>query len=318
MKRLPLIVALVWTILMGAWLVLCTRPGYGVGPAFVLAAALELAFYIGFLHEEGQAWIQKLPRDRRIWLIVTTALLPYLVYAPATGQFDLANFLSMAAVITLAALFYRDGVSIERDLWFLALMAAVTLADANKFWFTGGDKRVPAAAMGQLMWIRTGLAVLLVVRSGHLPLPRLWPQPEGWRQGLKFGLLTCGVVFPLSLAIKFGELHSPDAMLRAIPGAMLTFFGIYWVVALSEEVFFRGLLMKALDTGLRSKTASLVATSLLFGAVHLPARQFPNWKFALLAAVAGWFYGLAARKSENLASAMVAHALVVAIWRVLY
>ena len=53
------------------------------------------------------------------------------------------------------------------------------------------------------------------------------------------------------------------------------------------------------------------------GAVHLPfGGQFPNWKFAALAAVAHLGYGIAFQKGKGVRAAMVTHALVVTVWRV--
>jgi uncharacterized protein len=318
MKQLQQILAIVWILLLSGWLWVCTLPGYGVGPVFMTAVAVEVSLYLSLALPSSRRQWMRLEKDVAVVFIIAAGLLPYLIYAPWDGRFDFAHFLMMAAAVSLAALFYRNGVSLERDLWFLAMMAAVTLLDANKFWFTGGDKKIPASLLGQLMWIRTGMAALFLVRPASIAQPSLWPQLQQWKTGLSIGLLTCLVVFPVSILVEFGRLKSLEAMARSLPTAISTFFGILWVVALSEELFFRGLLMPRLDEGLRSKTASLILTSLLFGAVHLPARQFPNWRFALLATIAGLFYGIAARKHSDLGAAMVAHALVVAIWRILY
>jgi membrane protease YdiL (CAAX protease family) len=53
----------------------------------------------------------------------------------------------------------------------------------------------------------------------------------------------------------------------------------------------------------------------VFGLVHLWFREFPNWQFAVIAGVAGVFYGLAYVASGGIRAAMVTHALVVATWR---
>ena len=44
--------------------------------------------------------------------------------------------------------------------------------------------------------------------------------------------------------------------------------------------------------------------------MHLPFGRFPNWRFALLAGIAGLFYGRAYAKSGGIRAAMVAHALM--------
>jgi len=100
--------------------------------------------------------------------------------------------------------------------------------------------------------------------------------------------------------------------------AIATFFGVLWVVALSEEFFFRGLLQQWTSKWMSSETAGLIVTSLLFGAVHLWFRPFPNWRLAVLAAIAGVFYGLAFQRARSIRASMVTHALVVTTWRVFF
>jgi membrane protease YdiL (CAAX protease family) len=62
----------------------------------------------------------------------------------------------------------------------------------------------------------------------------------------------------------------------------------------------------------------LIVASLLFGSVHLWYRAFPNWRFAVLAALEGVFYGLAFRQARSIRASMVTHALVVTTWRVFF
>ena len=100
--------------------------------------------------------------------------------------------------------------------------------------------------------------------------------------------------------------------------AVGTFLGMLWVVALAEEFFFRGVMQQGLSRWLGSQTTGLVLTSLAFGMVHLPFRAFPNWKFALVAAVAGQFYGRAYSQAGGIRAAMVTHALVNTTTRIFF
>jgi membrane protease YdiL (CAAX protease family) len=52
--------------------------------------------------------------------------------------------------------------------------------------------------------------------------------------------------------------------------------------------------------------------------VHLWFRTFPNWRLAILAAVAGVFYGAAFNRTKSIRASMVTHALVVTTWRVFF
>jgi len=47
-------------------------------------------------------------------------------------------------------------------------------------------------------------------------------------------------------------------------------------------------------------------------------RPFPNWRIAILAAVAGVFYGLAYRQARSIRASMVTHALTVTAWRLFF
>jgi uncharacterized protein len=56
----------------------------------------------------------------------------------------------------------------------------------------------------------------------------------------------------------------------------------------------------------------------LFGLLHLWFRGFPNWRFGILAAAAGLFYGRAYMTTRSVRAAMVTHALVNTAWRVFF
>jgi membrane protease YdiL (CAAX protease family) len=146
-----------------------------------------------------------------------------------------------------------------------------------------------------------------------------WPSAREWKIGAVFFLLMLPVVAALAWWIGFGTFHAPTtSWIRTPVIVALNFFGALWVLSLGEEFFFRGLLQQWMTGWLRSEWAGLIATSILFGAVHLPRGGFPNWRFALLAAVAGVFYGLAFRQASSIRASMVSHALTVTTMRVFF
>ncbi|HSW50790.1 MAG TPA: CPBP family intramembrane glutamic endopeptidase, partial [Bryobacteraceae bacterium] len=73
-----------------------------------------------------------------------------------------------------------------------------------------------------------------------------------------------------------------------------------------------------LSRALGNQVAGLILTSIAFGLVHLPFRSFPNWRFALIAAVAGLFYGRAYSQAGGIRAAMITHALVNTTTRVFF
>jgi hypothetical protein len=50
----------------------------------------------------------------------------------------------------------------------------------------------------------------------------------------------------------------------------------------------------------------------------LPYGEFPNWRFALLSAIAGLFYGHAFQEARSIRAAMVVHACTVTVLKTFY
>jgi membrane protease YdiL (CAAX protease family) len=60
---------------------------------------------------------------------------------------------------------------------------------------------------------------------------------------------------------------------------------------------------------------ALLVTSILFGLAHFNKRAaLFNWRYVLLAAVAGLFYGRAWRHDRRVGSSAITHATVDAVW----
>jgi uncharacterized protein len=293
-----------------------------VSVPFVAAALLEVALYLvpGFASARGMVESIR-PAALRALAIQISALLPYLLYAFGSGTFHWRPFGWLAILTMAASAWYvlRTKKQFYADLLFLVLMAAVLLTKVFDQIYIQLSPRVPAAILGQLMWIRVGILAVLTVRGmpginfGFLPTRRDW-----W-VGLQQFVLFLPLAIMLGAALRFTRPQTafPEWWKVALL-ATLTFVGFLWVVGLSEEFFFRGMLQQLLSKRLKSTVAGLLLTSILFGIVHLPFRGFPNWRFALLAALAGIFYGLAYIRAGSIRAAMVTHALVVTTWRVFF
>lgn len=87
-------------------------------------------------------------------------------------------------------------------------------------------------------------------------------------------------------------------------------------IALPEELFFRGLLLNLLERRIGTQRALLV-TSLLFGLAHFNKRAvYFNWRYVILAAVAGVFYGQAWLASRRVLTSSITHATVDTVWSI--
>jgi hypothetical protein len=90
---------------------------------------------------------------------------------------------------------------------------------------------------------------------------------------------------------------------------MVTFF----FVAVPEELFFRGLLQNMLEARL-GRARSLMVAAVIFGLSHFNKPLPFNWRYVLLASIAGILYGRAWRDSRRIFSSGITHTLVDVIW----
>jgi membrane protease YdiL (CAAX protease family) len=130
------------------------------------------------------------------------------------------------------------------------------------------------------------------------------------------------LAIPLGIALGFIHPH-PAATLGRFQGVgaagnfFFLSFGIYLTVAVPEELLFRGilqnLLVRTIHKGPPGVYALLIA-SLVFGASHLHHPPRPNWRYAILATLAGIFYGNVYRVRQRLCASALTHALVDTIW----
>jgi len=145
---------------------------------------------------------------------------------------------------------------------------------------------------------------------------RFFPSRGEWITGLRwFAVLApcCGLaLWALGIAQLRPQPHNPAI-------AVAEFAGILWVVAMPEEMLFRGLLQNWLEQWTSSGVRALIVASLLFGSAHLAFHgAFPNWRFAIVAAIFGLCCGSAWRESRTIQASMVTHALGATLYRVFF
>lgn len=287
-------------------------------PAFLV----ELAFYlvIGFAAVR-QAFDGLGSKAFRAALLTASAVVPYVIESALLGTFQITPLLWLLAIAAAASFWYVwIPRSLPADLLFLALLGAVYLSKSFDQIYGKPLPHVALGILGKLMWIRLAIMATLSLRSsdedtrfGFIPTLREWG--VGALHYLYF--LPVGVA--LGYVLRFTSFHLPEFEWWKIMLLVIgTFLAFLWVVGLSEEFFFRGFLQRLLARGFHSEVAGLIVASIVFGLAHLPFRQFPNWRFAILAGAAGIFYGLAFLKAKSVRASMVTHALLVTTWRVFF
>jgi len=131
------------------------------------------------------------------------------------------------------------------------------------------------------------------------------------RVGLREFLFYAPMAILLGLALGFLHAHARWPGSWRIGSALIfTFF----FIAVPEELFFRGWLQNLLERRV-GRGWALGVTAVVFGLSHFNKRAaFFNWRYVLLAAMAGVFYGRAWRQERRVGASAVTHTLVDTVW----
>jgi membrane protease YdiL (CAAX protease family) len=165
-----------------------------------------------------------------------------------------------------------------------------------------------------LMALSTGIAAFVMVRR----LDGIGYAVE-WGRGflVAFGthfVLLAAIAIPVGM--KIGFLYwEPSIQRLKFP---LWALGILFFTAWPEEFLFRGVLQNLFSRTFRNQWAGLAVASVIFGFAHIFHAPALNWKYVLLATIAGLFYGHIWMKTGSLLPGTLVHALVDISWHVLF
>jgi membrane protease YdiL (CAAX protease family) len=254
---------------------------------------------------------------RRPIALAASCVLPYLIYSIPTGQFRPIGFVLLIAIALVLSFWFAVLPKHPlTDFLFLAAAASIYISKVFDLIFSSPIPKLQLSTLGHIMLIRTcALAILSVRGDAHVEF-RFIPNIREIRVGL---LWFAALVPACALALKAVHLNAVPHPAKNLWLILPTFLGILWVVALSEEFAFRGLLQQWFEKWTGRPAVALVAQALFFGAAHLAFnRIFPNWRFAIVAAVFGVICGLAWRQTRTIQSSMVTHALAATLYRLFF
>ncbi len=304
-----------WLVLIGAAIAYAKQRGIPTNVAVPVTSAflIEFIFYLVPGFTSARAAIRRIFTPATLApVLAASALLPYLIYAVPTGTFHLPMFLALLC-ISIGASFWFVALpaSLPADLGFIALLAVIILSKVFKKIYLPPYDHVYIDVLGHLMLIRLGASVMLMQRGFRGVGFGFIPSAKECLVGLRYFLYFLPIGIPLGWALGIVTFHGrPGPEWQALG----IFFGILWVVALSEEFVFRGILLQWMSRLTGNRWAALAIASVIFGLCHLWFRGFPNWRMAVFATVAGAFWGEAYRAGRSIRASMVAHALVVTTW----
>jgi hypothetical protein len=283
-------------------------------PANLIAALLTLAPFwaIAFFPQAIGARVRSFP----VWAqLAAPAVLcvPYLLVACGSGTFRAQWFALYAllpvAVATLLWQATRTDPD-QRGNWrdFLVLAALGLAVDLR--WFEGAW---PAhlAIFNKILLLDAGIYGFVLVRQLDGTGFDLRLRFKDLGIGLREAAIYTPIAVALGLWLGFLHFHWVWPGVGAIASA---WFFTFFFIAVPEELFFRGWLQNLLEKRI-GRYGALFVTACLFGLAHFNKRTTSfNWRYVLLAALAGIFYGRAWRQERRVGASAITHATVDAIW----
>lgn len=290
-----------------------------------LAAAvflgIQASLFCGRLQRRLRRWFTEQPL--RIFVIPVLLAGFFCALLAADGGLTWKFALLLAAYALAPAALAYWGVSGRRregwaDLWTVLLLWLPVE-------FTLGRELLPSGIHGLANELGQGTAfalalLLLVVCRGwndaKYNLPRRTWDLVWIGMGLAVAVALLG---PLARVLDFvGPLGLPAewSALGFLRLFLITLAG----VGIPEELLFRSLIQNWLVRHLRDSHRGLLAAAVVFGAAHLnnAPGPLPNWRYMILASIAGVIYGKVFQQSSSVLASACLHALVNCLRRVFF
>jgi len=272
------------------------------------ALAPMLAF--GFAGDQIIRLCLKLP----VLLRLTLPALFGIPYVLAGSPWDRAHWMVIyfGLPVVIAVLLWHAGRydPQQRGDWrdfavLLVLGLAVDLRWLEPAWPT------QLSVISKLILLDSGLYGFLVIRQLTNVGFDLRMRMNDMFIGLRELLFFVPIAIPLGLALGFLRFHAHLPHLRSVA---LTVIFTFFLIAIPEEICFRGWMQNLLERRVGPRI-SLWITALIFGLSHFNKRATHfNWRYVLLAAIAGIFYGRAWRSRRRVAASAITHTCVDTVW----
>jgi uncharacterized protein len=255
------------------------------------------------------------------YLLGALMFLVYLIYALGTNTFTFGRAATVAALVLIPLGLATSARGKPAGAWqdFAAIigMWVAVKPFPNRWGFSMAHWIWPFPG-GRLGYVLTVLLCVNIAVAVFVLLRRVngigysigWGHHWGFFVLASFIAFAC-VAIPLGTGMHFIQFEPQWSQWSSLPTISL---GILFFTAWPEELLFRGLLQNMLARAGNSDVGGWLAASILFGLSHLPNGGFPNWRYAILASIAGFFYGWTWRKTGSIFASSLVHAAVDITW----
>lgn len=229
--------------------------------------------------------------------------------SPATSSTGHTCWASPSSPIFLSALLEYSNLP-PQFTWqdFVALFGIALILELRLF--SGAWPYAGLGSLPKLYLCDVALYLYIVVRRlngiGYSFIPTFNDLKIGVREWAFFLPIALGLGF----ATRFISFYPRRPSLGHVAAALLITF---LLTAIPEELFFRGILQNLLEPRL-GRLKALILTACLFGLSHFHKGAAFNWRYVLLAAIAGIFYGRAWMTKRHLFASALTHTLVDVVW----
>ena len=179
-----------------------------------------------------------------------------------------------------------------------------------------GASLVPRASQGFLHSVIYAIAILLglVLFRCCRAFPEMKYNLPRSARDFRLALIAFAIIAPVLIAagIAIGFIPWPHLPARSATAMAEAAPLILFATALPEEILFRSLIQNLLMLRYGSGWRILLAASVIFGAAHLDngPQPLPNWRYMILATVAGVAYGRVFQKSSSVFASATLHTMV--------
>ena len=297
-------------------------PAHGYGGTEFAATLTAFSFYAlvmlmfaarGF----GEGFAARLGAGGGI-LLGSAAFLMYLVYALGTNSFAVSRVGAVALIVfgplALAASAERSAAGAWQDFVVLAgVWVAVKFGPSHWVW-PFPESRL-AYAFAVLLALNVAIAAFVLTRRvSGIGYTIGWGAQWGFYVTAGFCGFAC-IATPLGYVLHFISFAPQWSSWKTVPFSAIA---ILFLTAWPEEFLFRGLLQNMLSRTSKSDFAGWWTASVLFGFSHITNLGFPNWRYVILASIAGLFYGWTWRKTGSIFASAIVHGLVDVTWHFLF
>jgi CAAX protease family protein len=308
---------------LGLWATLCFAGGlyaswFGYGGRGFAATVTAFSFYFGVMLLFAARGVPEILFGvfgaRAAYFLGALTFIAYLIYAIGTNTFAFSRAGAVAAIIVIPLALAKSAEGQPPGAWQDYLMLAgiwVTVKFSPSHWLWPYPGERLAYVFTVLLCLNVALAAFVLIRK----IPGIGYN-IGWGRRWGFYVVASFVVFaaiaiPLGMGMHFIQ-FAPRW--RTWPSLPFLTIAILFFTAWPEEFLFRGLLQNMLSSSSKSELAAWWTASVLFGFSHITNMGFPNWRYVILASIAGIFYGWTWRKSNSIFASAIVHGLVDTTW----